>query len=128
MIRKPSVLAILAILLMFSGGGGVFAAESRFFSALNDIPLMPGLYELTEETVVFDKPEGRIVESSAVSETEKAPEIRAFYGSVLPELGWNAQSGAEGVDSYLRQGEKLSLTLEARGQLNIVHFSLSPHP
>jgi hypothetical protein len=125
MIFRP---LILAVFLVFSGVAGAFAAESRFFSALNDVPLMPGLYELTEETVVFDKPEGRIVESSAVSETEKTNEIRAFYGSVLPELGWDAQTGSEGTDSYLRQGEKLTLTLEARDQLNIVHFSLSPHP
>lgn len=120
---------IFTILLILPGGWGVAqAAESRFFSALNDVPLMPGLYELTAETVVFDQPEGRIVESSAVSETEKAPEIRAFYGSVLPQLGWNPQKGAEQADSYLRQGEKLTLSLEVRDQLNIVHFSLSPHP
>lgn len=117
---------IFTILLILPGGA--LAAESRFFSALNDVPLMPGLYELTAETVVFDQPEGRIVESSAVSETEKAPEIRAFYGSVLPQLGWNLQKGTEQADSYLRQGEKLTLSLEVRDQLNIVHFSLSPHP
>lgn len=125
MIFRALIFATFLLIPPFSGAS---AAESRFFSALNDIPLMPGLYELTEETVVFDQPEGRIVESSAVSETEKAPEIRAFYGSVLPQLGWNAQKTAGGADSYLRQGEKLTLSLEARDRLNIVHFSLAPHP
>ena len=106
------------------------AAESKFFSALNDIPLMPGLYELTEETVVFDKPEGRIIESSAVSETQNVNKIKGFYAETLPQLGWQVKNGKviPGVQSYIRDGETLTLKTETRHHLNIVRFSLSPNP
>ena len=121
--------AILAVLIPAAG----WAEESRFFSELNDIPLMPGLYELTEETVVFDKPEGRIVESSAVSETQEIAKIRAFYAETLPQLGWQRQlpasaRTAKGVDSYAKEGEILTVKTETRHQLKIIHFSLSPSP
>ncbi len=127
-------LRILTVLLVLVPTP-VFAEESKFFSALNDVPLMPGLYELTDETVVFDKPEGRIVESSAVSETQNVNKIKGFYAQTLPQLGWqrqavpqNAGKAAIGADSYVREGETLTLKTETRHQLNIVRFSLSPNP
>lgn len=110
------------------GAGVAWAAHTRFFSELNDIPVMPGLYELSDETVVFDKPEGRIVAASAVAEALQAAEIIDFYLDVLPRLGWVRQHGGAGAASFTRQGEKLVLGLELRAGLTIIHFSLSPNP
>jgi hypothetical protein len=117
------VLLILAVLTVLAPVSA-FAEESKFFSTLNDIPLMPGLYEVTRDSVSFDKAEGRIVETAAASETVSAGQIRAFYASALPQLGW-AQAGE---DAYSRNGEKLTLRLESRERLNVVHLSLSPAP
>jgi hypothetical protein len=111
-------LAVLMIGFPFAGR----AEETRFFSLLSDIPLMPELYEVTKDSMSFDKPEGRIVEAVAASETQNINQIRAFYESTLPQLGWTAK----GPYSYVREGETLSLRLESRGTLNIVHLSLSP--
>ena len=36
-----------------------------FFSAIQDMPIMPGLHELADQTVMFDKPQGRIIEAVA---------------------------------------------------------------
>ena len=103
---------------------GAQAGDSRFFSELNDIPLMPGLYELEQETAVFDKPEGRIVESAAASETQTPSKIKGFYESTLPQLGWVRS----GPDSFVRDGEKLTLTVQPRGNIQVLHFSLRPAP
>jgi len=119
---------LIAAVLSGAGIGAALAAETRFFSELNDIPVMPGLYELSDETVVFDKPEGRIVQSSAVAEKLQAAEIVNFYLDILPRLGWVRQHGGPGAASFTRQGEKLVLLLELRAGLNIVHFNLSPNP
>ncbi|MDB5490940.1 MAG: hypothetical protein JWO78_789 [Micavibrio sp.] len=112
------VLAVLTVLTPFSA----LAEESRFFSTLSDIPLMPGLYEVTRDSLSFDKAEGRIVETAAASETLNAGQIRDFYASSLPQLGW----AANGKDAYTRNGEILTLRLESKGALNVVHLSLSP--
>lgn len=116
---KNTVLTALALILLASPAG---AEEAQFFSQLRDIPLMPGLYELPEDSLSFDKPEGRIVEAAAASETRSAGEIRAFYDSTLPELGWRSA----GDNSYVREDEKLILRPESRGKLNILRLSLSP--
>jgi hypothetical protein len=100
------------------------AEETKFFSMLTDIPLMAGLYELPQDGMSFDKPEGRIVETAAASESKNTNEIRAFYASTLPQLGWSMA----GPDVFTREGEKLTMRLESQKALNIVHFSLSPAP
>lgn len=102
------------------------AEEPRFFSELNDIPLMPGLYELADEAMVFDKPEGRIVTSAAASETENINEIKAFYDSALPQLGWVRQEGANGALAYARQGETLTLRVEQENAVNTLKLMVSP--
>lgn len=102
------------------------AEEPRFFSELNDIPLMPGLYELTEDAMVFDKPEGRIVTSAAASETENINEIKAFYDSVLPQLGWVRQGVVDGAQAYVRQGETLTLRVARENAVNTLKLMVSP--
>lgn len=130
MSRIFAFLRLAAVLIILNPVTG-WAEEPRFFSALNDIPLMPGLYELTEDAVVFDKPEGRIVESAAVSETQETGKIRNFYAETLPQLGWQPvppAKNAKTVDTYRKQGETLTVRTETRHELKIVRFSLSPTP
>ncbi len=112
-------MAAFAVFIL--SGSPAMAEESRFFSELNDVPLMPGLYELTEKTVVFDKPEGRIVESFAVSEAENASQIKGFYDSILPQLGWVRQG-----DSYSRGEEILRLSVDSGPALNVLKITVSP--
>ena len=110
-----------AFMILVLASTAAMAGESRFFSELNDIPLMPGLYELIEKTIVFDKPEGRIVESSAVSETENANKIKEFYDSILPQLGWAPQG-----DSYIRQDEILRLSVDSGSSVSVLKITVSP--
>ena len=117
---QPIFIAALLALAFFSP---VSLAETpRFFTELSDIPLMPGLYELTDKAMVFDKPEGRIVESAAVSETENAIQIRAFYNSALPQLGWVRQ----GDDSYIRGDEVLRLGTDSGPVLTVLKITVFP--
>lgn len=121
---RRGFLAVLGLFLLLSGPS--FAEETKFFSMLDDLPLMEGLYELPQDGLSFDKPEGRIVEVSAASESKNINEIRGFYASTLVELGWTAA----GADTYVRDGERLVLRFESGNPqnkaLNIVYFSLSP--
>ncbi len=96
--------------------------EPRFFENLNDIPLMPGLFEMIDETVIFDKPEGRIVESSAATESVAPAAIEAFYDSTLPQLGWERTT----EDLFTRQNERLQIQIEKEDGYSVVHIMVAP--
>ena len=110
------VAAILFVLMPLSA-----ALAEGFVAGTEDVPLMPGLAPVPGSSIVFDKPEGRIVEAQATGKVTRAA-ARAFYGASLPQLGWTAA----GADAWRREGEVLRLDYrEERGILTL-GFTLSP--
>jgi hypothetical protein len=97
-------------------------ATGAFLSVIDDVPLMPGLTERTEAAVVFDKPEGRIVETEAAGRLSRAAVLK-FYAASLPQLGWRAR----GDGRFLRDREELVLSFAGGGGgALVVRFTLSP--
>ncbi len=101
--------------------GGASGAKGSFLAGFDDLPLTPGLREIKDAGVVFDKPEGRIVEAYAEGEVSAA-KVRSFYAATLPQLGWRAA----GPGRYRREGEVLDIGFRAAGKGLTVRFSLSP--
>ena len=117
--------ALAAVLISAgaSGAGRAAAAEAApaYVAGIDDLPLMPGLAEVPDAGVVFDKPSGRIVEAYAEGAVARAA-VAAFYAATLPQLGWRARQS----NVFLREGERLSLIfLGGDGDL-IVRFTLEP--
>lgn len=98
------------------------SAGPVFFEALRDVPVMPGLTELPEQAVVFDKPDGRIAESVALRNGATQAGIEAFYLRTLPQLGWSPA----GANAYVRGGESLSLSFPADEGSSLVRFRIVP--
>jgi hypothetical protein len=96
-------------------------AGERFFSMVEDLPLMPGLTEIVEAGLMFDNPRGRIVTMFAKGNVAR-PAVLDYYRGALPQLGWEAS----GSDRFRREGEilRLEFTKETAGL--IVRFALSP--
>ncbi len=92
-----------------------------FVGGIEDLPLMAGLVEDAAAGLVFDKPEGRIVEAVATGPLERAA-IDAFYAATLAELGWRPS----GDGAYKREGEALRITVSGEDGAVTVHFSLTP--
>jgi hypothetical protein len=97
------------------------AFADAFVPGTEDVPLMPGLTPVAGSSLVFDKPEGRIVEAQASGKVTRAA-ARAFYGASLPQLGWTAASG----DAWRREGEVLHLDYREERGILTVGFTLSP--
>lgn len=97
-----------------------------FFDSLYDVPVMPGLVEVPELSMSFDKPDGRISEASAHYNGAKVQAVFVFYDQSLSQMGWRKQ--AQGI--YTREGEKLSISIEKmqenQGALPLVRFLLEP--
>jgi hypothetical protein len=107
--------------LLVCGPALAWAAAEEFVAGTEDIPLMPGLVPIEGSSVVFDKPQGRIVEAQARGAVTRT-KVRAFYAATLPELGWRAA----GANAWRREGELLRLDFSGRDGNLTVGFTLSP--
>lgn len=109
----------------YANGTGSFEASSNstlFFETLQDVPVMPGLTELEDYTLVFDKPEGRIIEMVARIEGASADDVREYYRRSLPQLGWVMAS----QDNYRRGAEHLSLNFEREKNDLFLRMTVQP--
>ena len=85
-------------------------AQKKYLTVLADVPLAPGLREVAEGQLVFDKPQGRIVRVAAMQESKQAGNkaVAQFYRRTLPNLGW--RSAAEKNLTFIREGEILKIS------------------
>jgi hypothetical protein len=97
------------------------ASAADFVAGTEDVPLMPGLADVAGSSLVFDKPQGRIVEAQARGALQQA-KVRDFYAATLPQLGWKAL----GADRWQREGEVLRIDYGGRDGDLTVGFTLSP--
>jgi hypothetical protein len=118
-----AALAVIALLLTALSGVSPSRAEeaSGFVAGLEDLPLMPGLAELSGSGFAFDTADGRIVEAYAAGDVAE-DEVLRFYAETLPQLGWE-QASPRG---FRREGERLSIDFVKGGKPVTVHFSLAP--
>ena len=98
------------------------AAPPRFFSSMQDVPLVSGLAELDDQTVTFDKPEGRIVESVAEIESGSFDSVKKTYEKILPQFGWRPVA----ENSYAREDEILHLNFESYDDRNFLRVLVRP--
>jgi hypothetical protein len=109
-----------------------WVAEDNVAGVLG-LPVMPGLRERTDETILFDKPEGRLLEAQLVPATAapamEADDIAAWYRQALLSNGWSAQpSDSEGVHLYVRRGESLHINIVKTDSQLTLNLSLAPSP
>jgi len=99
------------------------AWSANFLDSMNDIPLIKGLSELTDEQILFDKPDGRIVTATAVGNLPRQ-KVLQFYHDTLPQLGWTEIA----MGHYQREKENLKISFSAKDGTDFVYFTLSPKP
>ncbi len=129
MVRRLALPAALAALFFAAPGHaapGVVPAsfvQPVYVPGTEDVPLMPGLAADDAASLVFDKPQGRIVEAAASGPVTRHAVV-AFYEESLPQLGWRRTAGA--TKSFERDGERLSLDFDGRDGNLQVAFTLAP--
>ena len=117
---KAFLTIVLALLCLASQSAQ--AEKGRFFEALYDVPVMPGLEELPDQAMLFDKPDGRIASVVAASKTVGEADIRRFYEETLSQMGWKKST----QNQYVRGADRLSLEVVRRAPITVVHFTLEP--
>lgn len=124
--RRAALLApVLAAVLALALALAAPVRGEGFLSALEDVPLMPGLAEVRDAGLEFEAATGRLVE--AVATGIPGPRVgRAavleFYAETLPALGWRP----EGPARFVREDEALTLAVEETPTLVTVRFAVKP--
>ncbi len=121
---RPFVISLIAAALALIIGHAVPAqsTQAQFVSVIEDLPLMPGLAEVTDAAMAFDSAAGRIVEARATGAIG-ASLVEAFYAKALPQLGWEKQTDG----GYVRGDERLGLEIiPATGNMVTVSFRVKP--
>lgn len=119
--RATRALTALCCLMLVWLSAGTVLAAGAFVAGTDDVPLMPGLEAVSEAAVLFDQPDGRIVEAVADG-TVPAARVRQFYAETLPQLGWKA----DGDGAWRREQERLEVKIAETGGRTQVRFLLSP--
>lgn len=121
------MIRFIALLMLAVSVLSAPAMARDYFSAVEDLPLMPGMEEQEDKTVVFDSPQGRIVEMTAITKSD-AQQVLQFYSGTLEPLGWS-MVGATG-NVYSREREELTIVpaLTPPGVDKEIVFRLRPAP
>lgn len=126
--RAVAVRAVTRFLvaLLWLAGFAFGVRADAFLSVLDDMPLMPGLTELTDQAADFETPEGRIVDAAAEGAVAEKS-VLAFYDRTLPALGWKR----EGSGRFVRDRERLAITVSRVAQRGgaaetMVRFAVRP--
>lgn len=118
------------VALIFGPFTNVFAQDVQRFSAfIDNLPIMEGVYEDTQNALVFDKPQGRLIQLDAISERRSPSEILRFYKAALPPLGWVLESDKRPKKQelfFFRANERLKIIVNQKDGLTYVEFALSP--
>lgn len=112
---------ILSAAIFLAMSNPVHATE-QFFEAIPDVPLMEGLEEMPGEAVIFDKPQGRIVETLARLDTASKEQVNAWYQETLPQLGWSEDE----ENIFEREAEILRLSYEQHEGRTYLKLAVSP--
>ena len=101
---------------------GAAQEGKEFIAGIEDLPVMPGLAEIADAGLIFDKPSRRIVAAYAQGEVGEQA-VLDFYQETLPQLGWLSQAD----NRYAREGEELTLEVRASETGGVVvMFRLAP--
>lgn len=71
-----------------------------------DVPVMPGLAEVPEARLTFDKEEGSIIET-VLEGKAPAGQAQTWYASALSGLGWTLESATAKQQVYRRGEDRL---------------------
>jgi hypothetical protein len=121
---KPLMRIIVGVLAaaVIAYGASAQTDQRPQVAGIDGLFMMPGLQEVDGEAVIFDKPEGRIIEVLAHG-TVSAGAVDAWYAQSLKAHGWK-QSKLSG--QYFKDGEALQLAIRQDASGVTLRFSLAP--
>jgi len=96
------------------------ARAQGFLVGHEDLPLLAGLVQTADSMMVYDVPQGRVVEAFAQTESGASKVFKA-YGDALPQMGWKAKSPRK----FVRKDETLTFEVISEGHPTVIRILLT---
>lgn len=112
------IITLLIVAMFFA-----FPAKGEeFIPYLDSVPLMQGFNASTETALIFDKPEGRVIEVDAWCDLDCPDQktIEEYYAHAMKILGWTALER----NSYIKETETLVIEIysQTQNEKKIIRF------
>lgn len=101
---KKFILSLFILLLAI-----LPADAAKFVEGMEDVPLMDGLSQITQDDISFGNEETRLLEAYVTSRRLKFAAVSQFYRESLPQLGWIYQGNRGNSLLFDRDGETLEI-------------------
>jgi hypothetical protein len=94
---------------------------------ISGFPIYPGLAEVEDAGVIFDKAEGRVVEALLRGEGD-VDEVRSFYRAALAQTGWRRVMTPCAGDQlvFVREDEILEMAISGADGTLEINIHLAP--
>lgn len=102
------MLKIFFALILMTG----FAQASTFIDGLEDVPVPEGIKQIYNRGVNFGNEESRFIEIYLESDTLTFRDIKNFYQSTMPQLGWAPMANNKNELTFNRENEIIEIVLE----------------
>ena len=116
----------LFTMFCFFGFAGESFAE-QFIEGMDDVPMLEGMHQITQDDVYFGNEETRLLEAYFNAPKLKFSAIAGFYNESLPQLGWIYQGNRGNNLLFYRDGETLEVVRESVSPL-IVRITVKTKP
>ncbi len=103
------------------------AVAANFVEGMEDVPLMDGLSQITQDDISFGNEETRLLEAYLTSRRLKFAAVANFYKESLPQLGWIYQGNRSNGLLFDRDGETLEIIRESAKPL-VVRITVKTKP
>ena len=103
------------------------AFGERFIEGMEDVPMLEGMNQISQDDISFGNEETRLVEAYFNTSKLKFKNIADFYSESLPQLGWIYQGNRGNDLLFYREGETLEVVKESVSPL-IVRITVKTKP
>ena len=117
--------AILFLVLLTAYIHPVYSAN--FVEGMDDVPLMDGLSQITQDDISFGNEETRLLEAYFSTRQLKFSAITDFYKKSLPQLGWIYQGNRGHNLLFYRDGETMEIIKESTKPL-VIRITIKSKP
>ena len=103
------------------------AVAANFVEGMEDVPMMDGLSQITQDDISFGNEETRLLEAYLTSRRLKFAAVANFYKESLPQLGWIYQGNRGHNLLFYRDGETMEIIKESTKPL-VIRITIKSKP
>jgi hypothetical protein len=99
--------------------------HAEWLPGFEDVPMMEKTYVVEDESFIFSQSEGKIVQTTVISDEVSRRNLQNFYSAALRELGWRRTHNTRALQTFTRGSDELNIEIVEADPLT-VRFTVTP--